>query len=84
MEHKCQELAKANQDSENNCKFTIEYYLCHKHDDINNITRWVWLLLNNDDDYYRPPYINFCPFCGEDLNKTKHNEVFQEEPYENN
>ncbi len=27
-----------------------------------------WHLWNNDDDYYSPRFINFCPFCGKDLN----------------
>jgi hypothetical protein len=72
MKHECQELTKVNRDKETNCIFTIEHYQY-------NPTRNVWGLLNNNDDYYSPAYISFCPFCGEDLNKTYPNEI-KEEP----
>lgn len=68
-EHKCEELEKANNDSEANCTFQI--VKCNPEGEERNI----WALVNNDDDYYSPPYINFCPFCGKDLTEIEVNTV---------
>ena len=57
MEHKCEELEKINGDKQSLYEYTI----------IKDSETSLWQLLNNSDDYYSPPYIYFCPFCGEKL-----------------
>jgi len=71
QEHKCKQLSEANKDSECKCNYQIVY--CQPNDKYEE--RKVWAMVNNNDDYYSPPYINFCPFCGEDLIKRIPNKI---------
>lgn len=54
--HICSALAKYNQE-ENHHSFVIE-----KEESSDK-----WKLLGNDDDYYMPDFILYCPFCGQKL-----------------
>jgi len=74
MEHKCKELDLANADEETNCEFTIKYTLWHVSglytDMPESVGKCNWKLINNEDEHYSPPYINYCPYCGEKLGKN--------------
>ena len=58
IEHSCKELDALNSIGEVKTYFTI---------DPPKIGELYWHLWNNDDDYYSPEYIIYCPYCGKKL-----------------
>lgn len=71
MNHKCTKMDEVNKEGRSN--FTIVFEVACVH--IAGVHKVPdpppqWHLWNNDDDYYSPEYINYCPFCGKELTRA--------------